>query len=179
MFSLVNPALIRPHSWGLRFICCLPALVISILLASLLVALPPSAPLHAAGCGSFKAHSAFYHFRYSLQWYALIGALIRRGSVSRCALHPAGREEEEKKREERRVWPQVISSPRLLYLVLSKNGAECLTSTQLHLENNLAAGYRSKCFTVWINKVVDTSLICGRPSSLCANCSLAVLKQWL
>jgi hypothetical protein len=38
--------------------------------------------------------------------------------------------------------------PRLLYLVLSKNGAECLTSTQLHLENNLAAGYRSKCFTV-------------------------------
>jgi hypothetical protein len=40
-----------------------------------------------------------------------LGALIRRGSVSRRALYPAGREEEEKKREERRVWPQVISSP--------------------------------------------------------------------
>jgi hypothetical protein len=51
-----------------------------------------------------------------------LGALLRRGSVSRSALYPAGREEERKKREERRVWPKVIYSPRLLYAIFSTFG---------------------------------------------------------
>jgi hypothetical protein len=69
------------------------------IVATLLFALPPSAPLHAAGNGSFKAQLGIL----SLPLFAPVimhssGALIRRGSVSRSAFHPAGREEERKER---------------------------------------------------------------------------------